>query len=95
MSRLGDFQPADPPEEDIDAKWDAWFAQQEKNGYAVISRDEWKEKLNTAAYDGYAEGRKDQREELAALILVVEQILDAGHMNTEDLAQLRAAWEQS
>lgn len=31
----------------------------------------------------------------ASLMSVVEQILDVGHMNTEDLARLRAAWEAS
>lgn len=65
---MSEFQPPDTPEEDIDAKWDAWFDQQEKNGYAVISRDEWKEKLDEAATDGYAEGRKDQLEDMTALI---------------------------
>src|SRR5574341_2152533 len=49
-----------------------WFEQQEKNGYAVISRDEWRAKLDDAAQDGYAEGRKDEREatvsEFAALL---------------------------
>lgn len=28
-----------------------------------------------------------------SLLLVVEEIIDAGHMNHEDLARLRAAWE--
>jgi hypothetical protein len=32
---------------------------------------------------------------LAPLFGVVAQILDAGHMNTEDLARLRAAWEDA
>jgi len=31
----------------------------------------------------------------SSLMNVVEQILDAGHLNTEDLARLRAAWEAS
>lgn len=35
------------------------------------------------------------KEAPADLMLVVEQILDAGHMNQEDLARLRAAWEAS
>lgn len=86
------FQPPDV-EEDRDAMFEAWFAQQEKNGYAVLSRDELRGKLDEAATDGYAEGRKDERAEFAPLIAAVEQILDSGHMNTEDLARLRAAWE--
>lgn len=32
---------------------------------------------------------------LANLYGAVAQILDAGHMNTEDLARLRAAWESA
>jgi hypothetical protein len=61
-ARLGEFQPPEV-EEDRDAMWDAWFDQQEKNGMAVLSRDEWKDALNTAAIDGYAEGRNDERED--------------------------------
>jgi hypothetical protein len=57
------FQPPDPPEPDYDALWESWFDQQEKNGYAVLSRDEWKSRLNEAATDAYAEGRSDQRED--------------------------------
>jgi hypothetical protein len=64
---LGEFQPPDPAD-DTDAKWDAWFAEQEKGGYAVISHDEWKERLNEAATDGYAEGRRDEREQLLPMI---------------------------
>jgi hypothetical protein len=43
--------------------------------------------------DAYAEGRKDEREAHALLRLAAEQILNAGHMNTEDLALLRAGLE--
>ena len=32
---------------------------------------------------------------LSILYDVAGQILDAGHMNTEDLARLRAAWEEA
>jgi hypothetical protein len=91
--RMSEFQPPDREEEPEDDKWERWFAQQEKNGYAVISRDEWRAKLDEAATDGYAEGRKDEREAHAPLRSAAEQILDAGHMNTEGLARLRAAWE--
>ena len=44
--------------------------------------------------EGYAEGRKDEREEVKPLLQVVELLLDAGHMNQELLAQLRAEWER-
>jgi hypothetical protein len=64
---MSEFQPPDPPEPDIDAMWDAWFDQQEKGGYAVISRDEWKAKLDEAASIGYAEGRVDAIEEAKPL----------------------------
>lgn len=43
--------------------------------------------------DAYAEGRADERESIKPLTDAVEQILDSGHMDTEDLARLRAAWE--
>jgi hypothetical protein len=36
-----------------------------------------------------------QQSALAELYGVVAQILDAGHMNTEDLARLRAAYERT
>lgn len=45
--------------------------------------------------DAYAEGRKDEGERHKALRDAVEQILNAGHMNTEDLARLRAAWDNT
>jgi hypothetical protein len=61
-----EFQPPDPQEEPADDKWDRWFAQQEKNGYAVLSHDEWGARLDEAARDGYAEGRKDESEQLVA-----------------------------
>ena len=61
---LSEFQPPDPEEEPEDDKWERWFAEQEKGGYAVISRDEWHAKLDAAAMDGYAEGRNDAREEV-------------------------------
>jgi hypothetical protein len=44
---------------------------------------------------GCPECVREMRGELKALRDVVEQILDAGHMNTEDLARLRAAWENA
>jgi hypothetical protein len=55
------FQPPDPPEPDYDAMRDAEYDRYEKLGYAIISRDEWRAKLDEAARDGYAEGRKDER----------------------------------
>lgn len=57
-----EFQPPDIEEESDDEKWERWFSEKEKNGYAVISRDEWRARLDEAATDGYAEGRKDERE---------------------------------
>lgn len=71
---LGEFQPPDPPEEDIDAKWDRWFDQQERNGYAVISRADWREKLDETARDGYADGRSDERD---ALLPALRQVRNA------------------
>lgn len=62
------FQPPDPPEPDYDAMWEAWFDQQEKNGYAVLSRDDWNAKLDEAASIGYSEGRKDALEEEKQLL---------------------------
>jgi hypothetical protein len=64
---LGEFQPPDR-DDDIDAKWDAWFDRQEKNGMAVISREDWKRRLDDAATDGYAEGRSDESAELLPLL---------------------------
>ena len=77
IGRLGEFQPADTPEPDHDALWDSWFEQQEKNGYAVISRDEWHAKLDEAARDGYAEGRKDERDEWAPVLAALLQLATA------------------
>lgn len=45
------------------------FERYEKCGYAVISRDEWARKLDDAAKDGYAEGRKDELEQIAKDLL--------------------------
>lgn len=61
---MSEFQPPDREEEPEDDKWERWFAEKEKGGYAVISRDEWHSRLDDAATDGYAEGRKDEREQL-------------------------------
>jgi hypothetical protein len=36
-----------------------------------------------------------ERERFAPLMQAVELLLDAGHMDTEHLARLRAAWEAS
>lgn len=55
------MQPPDRDDEPEDDKWDRWFTEQEKNGYAVLSRDEWRSRLDETARDGYAEGRSDQR----------------------------------
>ena len=63
---MSEFQPPDPPEPDYDTLADEMFDRYEKCGYAVISRDEWKSKLDDAATDGYAEGRSDEREEWTA-----------------------------
>ncbi len=65
---MSEFQPPDIEEEPEDDKWERWFDQQEKNGYAVISRDDWTARLNEAATDGYAEGRKDEREDMVRLL---------------------------
>lgn len=65
---MSEFQPPDREEEPDDDKWERWFAQQEKNGYAVISRDEWRDKLDEAARDGYSEGRDDERENCMRLL---------------------------
>ena len=69
--RKMEFQPPDTPEPDRDAEIDAWFAEKERYGYSVLSRDdreEWKKKLDDAANDGYAEGRRDEAEELSKLL---------------------------
>lgn len=70
------FQPPDPEEEPEDDKWERWFAEKEKNGYAVLSRDEWSQRLDEVATDGYAEGRKDQREESDARIKELREALE-------------------
>lgn len=44
---------------------------------------------------GFIDGQVQMRDEYAGLRLAVEAILDAGHMNTEDLVRLRAAWEKA
>lgn len=63
-----DFQPPDQPEPDYDALWDSWFEAKEKNGYAVLTRDEWHTKLDEASTLAYAEGRAEEREELKSLL---------------------------
>jgi uncharacterized membrane protein YccC len=48
------------------------------------------------ARDGLTKGRSRMREDLERhkpLVQAVEWLLDDGHMNTEHLARLRAAWE--
>lgn len=63
-----EFQPPDLEEEPDDEKRERWFAEKEKNGYAVLSRDEWRDMLDQAQRDAYAEGRKDEREEAISLL---------------------------
>lgn len=63
-----EFQPPDIEEEPDYEKWERWFAEKEKNGYAVLSREEWRGMLGQAQRDAYAEGRKDEREEMIALL---------------------------
>jgi len=53
------------------------------------------ERREQALTDAYAAGREDERADHKALRDAVEQIIDAGHMNTEDLARLRAAWDNT
>jgi hypothetical protein len=61
------FQPPDT-EEDRDAMAEAWFAQREKAGMLVMTREEMMAKLDSHATDAYAEGRKDEREEAARIL---------------------------
>ena len=62
-------------EQDPDDLWDQWFRQQERNGKAVIDRQEWRDKLVEAARDGYAEGRKDERESFLPALRQVRSAL--------------------
>jgi hypothetical protein len=72
------FLPPDTPEPDRDALVEEMFDRYEKCGYAVIPRDEWRSKLDEAAREGYAEGRKDER---ADVLLAIKE---AGFDLTED-----------
>ena len=65
---MSEFQPPDEPAPDYDTLREEMFERYEKCGYAVISRDEWKSKLDEAQKEAYAEGRKDEREELTRLL---------------------------
>ncbi len=89
------FQPEDPP--DVEPDWDEIFDRYEKNGYAVIDREEWKQRLDDAATDGYAEGRSDEREEWAPVLAALQPILrfnsseETVAVRTSDIAAFRAA----
>ena len=52
-------------------------------------------KHEKALTNAYAEGRKDERANHKALRDAAEQIINAGHMNTEDLSILRRAWDNT
>jgi hypothetical protein len=60
---MNEFQPPDQEEEPEDDKWERYFAEKEKNGYVVLSRDEWNARIDEACRDAYAAGRDDQRRE--------------------------------
>lgn len=97
---LGEFQPPDH-EEDIDSKWDRWFEQQERCGYAVISREEWRKKLDEAARDGYAEGRIDEVEQIAKDLLPGTYYMDPPdggsvtlHEQLERMAEDARKWRE-
>ena len=64
MSHHDDFQPPEF-EEDRDAKWDTWFDQQEKNGMAVLTPDEWQARLSEAYADGCSNQFEQNKELLA------------------------------
>lgn len=66
-----------------------WIEHKKQMGYYVLTKEERDEWLDEAQRDAYVQGRAEYNE----LMSVVEEILNAGHMNTEDLARLRAAWE--
>lgn len=68
--------------------------------YAVI--DSLSTELARRSKDAWAAARAALTEQPAApqqadpdLMTIVEHILDAGHLNTEDLGRLRAAWERA
>ena len=65
---LGEFQPPDV-EEDRDAMAEAWLEQKERDGYLVMTRDEFNERLDSHATDAYAEGRVDEAEDIAKELL--------------------------
>ena len=62
-------------------------------------------KVNDPLYDqaaidhefrrGFIDGQVSMREGFTEVLLAVELILNAGHMNTEDLARLRTAFERA
>ncbi len=81
---MNEFQPPEHDEEPEDDKWERFFAEKEKNGYAVLSRSEWREKLDEAARDGYAEGRNDQREDDTRLLAWAYGKLRRVHFTKQD-----------
>lgn len=65
-----------------------WLHRQGKNGMVVLTREEWRDRLDQAATDGYASGRDDQREEsidrltalLTALLGARSALREAEHL---------------
>lgn len=70
------FQPPDPPEPDYDAMAEAWLLEKERHGYLVLTRDEFKQRLDSHATDAYAEGRKDETEDIANELLPGSYYMD-------------------
>jgi hypothetical protein len=71
-----------------------WRNQQEAAYFERTAREySEREEREAALNRAYADGRADEREAHKALRDAVEQILEDGHMNQENLAWLRAAWE--
>ena len=79
-------------EADIE-KWERWFADKSRNGYAVISREEWRELLDKAQRDAYAEGRNDaMAEERDRCLRILQSVNNSDNpMTANDCADLIAS----
>lgn len=51
-----------------DERMAEWIESKKQHGYYVLTREELDEYLDDAKRDAYAEGRKDEREELVPLL---------------------------
>lgn len=82
MSRIGEFQPADA-EEDRDAMEDEQERREHFAGIVKMTGDELRERMDSAALDGYAEGRKDGFEEFKAALEALRELVTVKQLREE------------